>query len=788
MTLSLSKKIALTTLIVLFVTMTCMLTMFLMNDRKASVTSVENELWATSDMLTKSLAFAMREGVSDFKPFVEDVASVEGIEEVSVKATAVVSDEPAELDESEKLVSSSKTPQLLRERREGQRLLRIVSPMVADESCVECHDVPEGETMVVLSIRSSLDEQLADGRANRVWAVLLGLATVLLTTLITYLVVEKKIVSVIKELVFSARQMALGDFSRDVAVTTRDEIGDLSQSFGELRENFLDKTETVEKYAAGDLEAHVVLTSEDDTLGIAMHSLRETLLRLQSEVREIRDGSLRGNLTLRADENEFKGAFKELLHGINAMADTFVSHLDSVPTPVMIIDTNMNIQYMNRAGLNLKSVSMDHLRGQQCAAYFNTDHCGTENCACHRAMKNNQVTNSHTIAHIGHEDYHVDYTGTPIYDDNGKIIGVLEVVSDQTESERMRGQMIEIAEYQKVQINKLVTVFDALNDGDLTIHFEADESNDTTREVGKVFQHLQESMNRTLATLNNLMGEIRSVSDQVANGSQQVADTSTAISQGATEQASSLEEITSAMTEMSSRTRKSAESARETNTLATEARDVATVGNKQMASMVQSMNEINASSTEIQKIIKVIDEIAFQTNLLALNAAVEAARAGVHGKGFAVVADEVRNLAQRSASAAKETTALIEGSVARINNGNEIVEETSTALGKIVESITKVAVLVDEIAGSSSGQAQGIDQVADALTQIDNVTQSATSNAEEGAAAAQELSSQAAYMQEIVARFKIQEQQELIGKRQLEAKMHAEKQVDELPVIERFDY
>ena len=258
------------------------------------------------------------------------------------------------------------------------------------------------------------------------------------------------------------------------------------------------------------------------------------------------------------------------------------------------------------------------------------------------------------------------------------------------------------------------------------------------------------------AAMNETMAQIRAFGEQIASGSNQISDTSQALSQGATEQASSLEEIAASLNESSAQTTANAENASVANQLTTLAKKAGEAGSKHMEQMVQAMNDINASGEQIGKIIKTIDAIAFQTNLLALNAAVEAARAGQHGKGFAVVAEEVRNLAARSAKAAQETAALIEGSVEKTSNGTQIASQTAKALQEMVEEISKVSDLVGEIATASQEQAQGISQINIGVSQIDAVTQQNTASAEESAAAAEQLSSQAEQLRTMLSRFTLE--------------------------------
>lgn len=269
------------------------------------------------------------------------------------------------------------------------------------------------------------------------------------------------------------------------------------------------------------------------------------------------------------------------------------------------------------------------------------------------------------------------------------------------------------------------------------------------------FGVLAESVNSTINSLNSVLTELNTASEQVFTGSSQVSDASQSLSQGATQQASAVEELNASISDVAAQTKENADNADEAKTLALKVKENAEAGNRHMDEMLKSMSNINESSANISKIIKVIDEIAFQTNILALNAAVEAARAGQHGKGFAVVAEEVRNLAARSANAAKETTELIEGSIEKINKGTQITNDTAKALEEIVDGVSKAATLVAEIAALSNEQASSISQISLGVEQVSQVVQANSSTAEQSAAASEELSSQAELLKDMVSSFKL---------------------------------
>ncbi|HYD61961.1 MAG TPA: methyl-accepting chemotaxis protein [Noviherbaspirillum sp.] len=296
-------------------------------------------------------------------------------------------------------------------------------------------------------------------------------------------------------------------------------------------------------------------------------------------------------------------------------------------------------------------------------------------------------------------------------------------------------------------LNEAVDVAKRVASGDLTSEIKI-KTHDETGELMKALQHMNESLSR-------LVGEVRQGTETIAAASREIATGNMDLSHHTQEQAGALQETASSMGQLTQTVRQNAENAREANNLAATASQIAEKGGAVVSQVVQTMGSINESSRKIVDIIGVIDGIAFQTNILALNAAVEAARAGEQGKGFAVVAAEVRNLAQRSASAAKEIKELISDSVEKVDAGAKLVDQAGSTMNEVVASVKRVTGIMSEITVANQEQSTSIEQLNHMIVQMDGVTQQNAALVEEAAASAESMQNQASMLSQLVSVFKL---------------------------------
>jgi len=572
------------------------------------------------------------------------------------------------------------------------------------------------------------------------------------------LLISNSISKPIKKLAAAADKLALGNVSVEINATTKDEIGKLNQSFSNMIDNIRGQALNAQRIAEGNLDFEIIEKSKQDVLAISMKqvvsALRELVVDMNTMSIETSEGKL-----IKADATKHNGEYRKIVEGVNGTLDAIITPLNEatmVLNQVELYDFTSSVtgKYKGTFKLFTDSINDVSLRLQSVQdAFIRVSNGDTTRLAEFKKLgkrsENDKLTPAATSMMQAIED----------------IINEVEILSDAAINGELhiRGDVQKFnGGYQNIisgMNNTMEAVVGPIIESSAVLH-EIVKGNLTVKMEGEYkgdYAKIKDSLNATIDSFNEVLNDINDAASQVASGSKQVSNMAQALSQGTTEQASSVEELTSSMDEIAAKTKQNAINANQANVFTLEAKAAAVNGNIQMIDMLTSMEQINESSINISRIIKVIDEIAFQTNILALNAAVEAARAGQQGRGFAVVAEEVRNLAARSATAAKETSELIEGSVRKVKDGTKLANETASALSKIVDGVSQAATLVGDIAIASNEQATGIAQVNRGIMQVAEVIQTNSATSEESAAASEELSSQAELLNDKIGQFKLKE-------------------------------
>ena len=631
------------------------------------------------------------------------------------------------------------------------KALEILSTMVENQNLLVVNDAAElQQTSTNLKIISIIAALLAVGFG----AFIAQFITRMITSSLT-------------EAIKASRRIADGDLSGHITIDTEDETGQLLQEMKHMQERLIQVIEEdvqaiVDSAKKGDLSQRIELSNKSGFYQNLSSSINELVAVNENVVNDtvrMLGAMAEGDLS-QSIRTEYEGAFNDLKQYANK----------TVQKLTRVIEGDIqDLVDSARSGDLSQRIPLDDKEG-----FFKTLSSGINDLVNVNERVVDDTVRMFSAMAQGDLSQHIDsdYQGafnTLKQDANQTVEKLTQVIegdiqklvdaalngelSQRIDIENKTGffkalsqSINELVDVNERILNDTARVMSAMASGDLSKTINA--------EYQGIFDQLKNDTNNTVSKLTQITGQIRLSASAVATGAGEIAAGNVNLSQRTEEQATSLEETAASMEEITSLVQSSTNNAKVSADLAKEAKDVAQQGGEAVNKAVVAMEAISRSSKEITDIIGVIDEIAFQTNLLALNAAVEAARAGEQGRGFTVVAGEVRNLAQRSASAAKEIQGLISDSSAKVKEGTTLVNNTGGIFNNIVEAVARVTQSVNDIHQSSQEQSSGIQQVNIAVGQMDEVTQQNAALVEESTAASGAMSEQASQMLTLVGFFK----------------------------------
>jgi methyl-accepting chemotaxis protein len=505
----------------------------------------------------------------------------------------------------------------------------------------------------------------------------------------------------IRKIDLMAAEMARGDFEHEIDIEQKDEIGDLAEAFRGMNASIASKAEAAVQIGRGNLAVDIQVASEADSLGKAMVEMRGTIDRMAEETDRLVAATVQGCLRERADGSLFHGSFRRIIESFNTAIDALVGHLDAIPAPVMIIDRGFELQYMNPAALTITGKEAGFAPGNKCHELFRTDDCESGNCALHRAMRTGSPATGETDARPGGLKMDISYTGVPVKDPQGHVIGALEVVTDLTAIKHATRKAEKVKTYQDGQVDKLTDVLDRLSRGDLSARAEVAEADEDTAETRKVFEGIAVAVNRTLDAVSALVkdsgdlaatarsGQLQSRADANRHGGE-FADVVTGINETLDAVVDPISEATQVLERMADRDL----SSRVRGEYVGEHDKIKSALNRALNNMSESMSMVRAGS----------DQVALASSQISNGAQSLAQGASEQASSIEEISSslqEMTSMARKNSKDADEARNLTTAASQASDQGMEAMGRLSEAIDRIKTSSSDTARIIktiDEIA------------------------------------------------------------------------------------------
>lgn len=616
-------------------------------------------------------------------------------------------------------------------------------------------------TGMIIGVAAVHDDIFKDIDIIRDRNIIVTLLLILFVIVVIYTLMEKIITKPVRNTMRMIQELGMGHLGRRLNLKRSDEIGIMSKTLDKMADDFQRVVvDSMKKIARGDIHIELEARDSRDEIIPALKTMVDSIRDVEDELTTLINASIVGKLHTRGNPDRFEGVYRDFIIGMNSLTSKLVGHFNAIPTPILIVDRDLEIQFMNESACSLIDMSQEESTGRKCHELLQAEICNTEKCVCKAAMQSGENHSEETVATPVDRKIDITTSGIPIKNLEGEIVCFFEMILDQTAIKNAQRSSRKIQDYQNSEVGKLSTVLQKLSEGDMTVKYRVGTTDRDTEEVGGSFSNISKALGNSTNNLANLMLGIRktsenlsssselltSISGQLASGSEEmraqasvvtnstdmvsgsintIASSAEEMSINAQNVSSTTQQITSEMRVVSDSVEKMSLSI---NQVAEKSREGERISKEAISlsnSATETMNVLGKAAANIGQVTEVIKSIADSTSLLALNASIEAASAGETGRGFAVVANEVKELAKQSLDSANDIFHKIDGvqqnskeAISSIENISNIIQKINESSEHVLLSVEEQSQVAQEIVSNIDQSDQGINEIAGAIAEV----------------------------------------------------------------------